>query len=249
MRIKINFTRNTSSFPIRNQSILNSYIHKCLGTNNKYHNAKSNYSISQIYGGQLNSDKETMSFEGGGYIVVSSQDIEFVNAVLIGVLNNQKFVSGMRFSGIEHITEQFCDGWNHFATLSPFLLKEYVTKGKYTYVTLNDPSFSQKIKTHLINKLSKIDPTLDLSYFDVRVPVHAGHKVKTVMVKNVANKANQCHVSIHCRKKIAEIIYNIGLGQSTGSGFGTIYKTENHRLYKNINENKTKIIAKTLQEA
>ena len=34
------------------------------------------------------------------------------------------------------------------------------------------------------------------------------------------------------KKELAELIYNIGLGQSTGSGFGTIYKTENHSLYR-----------------
>ena len=52
------------------------------------------------------------------------------------------------------------------------------------------------------------------------------------MVKNVINHANQCHISIHTNKKVAELLYNIGLGQSTGSGFGTIYKTENHKTYK-----------------
>lgn len=40
------------------------------------------------------------------------------------------------------------------------------------------------------------------------------------MIKKLhVNYANQCQVSISCDKKIAELIYNIGLGQSTGSGF------------------------------
>ena len=52
------------------------------------------------------------------------------------------------------------------------------------------------------------------------------------MVKNVINKANQCQISIYTNKKIAELLYNIGIGQSTGSGFGVIYKTENHKLYR-----------------
>ena len=46
------------------------------------------------------------------------------------------------------------------------------------------------------------------------------------------NIANQCQVSINCKKELAELIYNIGLGQSTGSGFGTVYKTENHKMYR-----------------
>ena len=57
-------------------------------------------------------------------------------------------------------------------------------------------------------------------------------KVKKVLVMNVINIANQCQISMNCKKELAELIYNIGLGQSTGSGFGTVYKTENHKMYR-----------------
>ena len=66
----------------------------------------------------------------------------------------------------------------------------------------------------------------------VSIPRHVHHKVKKVLVKNVINKANYCHVSIYTNKEVAKILYHIGLGQSTGSGFGTIYKTENHSIYQ-----------------
>ena len=68
--------------------------------------------------------------------------------------------------------------------------------------------------------------------FDVKIPEHVNHKVSKVIVKNVLNLANTCHISIHTNKKVAEILYNIGIGQSTGCGFGTIYKTENKTLYR-----------------
>lgn len=229
MRIKIEFTKNTESVPVNNQHMLNSYIHKCLGVNNKYHDAPSDYNISHLYGGKLKGD--VLEFKDGGYIVVSSMDQEFINKMLIGTLNNQELFCGMRFAGITHINEQFYDGWNHFATLSPFIVEERAGDNK-RFLTLDEPDFQERLENYLINKLSKVDPNLDLLDFEVVVPENSSHKVKTIYVGTRMNKANQCQVSVFTNKKVAETLYNIGLGKSTGSGFGCIYKTENHRLYK-----------------
>ena len=232
MRIKIKFSKNTGDVPVHNQAILNSYIHKCLGVNNVYHDAKSDYNISHLYGGKLNVETNMLSFEDGGYIVISSKDSEFINKILIGVINNPILTGGMSFAGVDHMSEQFVNGWNYFATLSPFIIKKYVEKSVYSFVTLKDEDFEGQVKTYLLNKISKIDAKLDLSDFDVKIPVNDKHKVKRILVKNVINSGNLCHISIHTNKKVAELLYNIGIGQSTGSGFGTIYKTENHNLYK-----------------
>ena len=232
MRIKINFSKNTSAVPVQNQSLLNTYVHKCLGHKNEYHDKKNDYCISHLYGGKLNPDKNTLSFENGGFITISSKDLEFVNKLLIGIISNPNFTGGMIFSGVDHIDERFFDGWNYFTTLSPFIIKKYSDKKNYTFITLNDVSFENNLKEYLVKKLKQIDNTIDLSDFDVKIPDNNTHKVKSVLVKNVINKANQCHINIFCNKKVAELLYNIGIGQSTGSGFGTIYKTENHNIYK-----------------
>jgi CRISPR-associated endoribonuclease Cas6 len=231
MRIKINFSKNTRPVSIANQSQVNGYIHKCLGIDNKYHDAVNNYAVSSLMGGRLNEDKKTVSFDNGGYITVSSSDTEFMNKLVMGILNNQEFTCGMNFAGVDPINETFINGWNHFATLSPFLIKEKTDNG-YGFVTLNDDNFEAKVKSYLLNKLSKIDPTLNLTNFNVKIPNNPKHKVKKILVKNVINHANQCHLSINCDKRVAELLYNIGVGQSTGSGFGTVYNTRNHNLYR-----------------
>jgi len=231
MRLKINFTENTSQVPIQHQSLLNSYIHKCLGRNNKYHDSKNDYCISHIYGGKLNVKNSTLTYKDGGFIVASSTDGDFLNKILVGVLNNQELIGGMKFKGVEHLDEQFYNGWNHFSTLSPFIIKKRMDDG-YKFITLNDSNFENEVENYLINKIGKIDDTLDLSDFKVTIPNNNKHKVKKILVKNVINHANQCQINIYTNKKVAKLIYNIGLGQSTGSGFGTIYKTESRNLYK-----------------
>jgi CRISPR-associated endoribonuclease Cas6 len=232
MRIIINFTGNKVPVLINNQSDINYYIHKCLGKNNEYHDSKNDYSISSLYGGKLNEDKKTLSFENGGYIVASSKNEEFINTLIGGVMENKILKWGMEFKDFVHINENFVNGLNHFATLTPFIIKKYTDKKNYTFATIEDDDFVSVVKNHTINKLKKIYGDIDLEGFDVKIPKNPSHKVKKVMVKNVVNRANQCHITFLCSANVAEKIYNLGVGQSTGSGFGTIYKTENHAKYK-----------------
>lgn len=265
MRIKVNFSKNTSLVPNNNKVILQ-YIHRCLGRDNKYHDKPSEYNISHLYGGEINYDEvNTLNFKNGGYFIISSMDKEFMGKVLMGLLDNPEISYGMRFLNIEHMNEKFMDGWNHFATLSPFIIKGNYGKNDYSFMTLNGEykrtngkwsieennsyNFENLIKEYLINKLNKIDPSLDLTDFNVKIDEfdkngikHNKHKVKTVYVNNILNFGNQCQLSIFCNKKVANLIYNIGIGQSTGAGFGTIYKTENHNLYR---KNKIKLEIET----
>lgn len=235
MRIIIKFTENKVPVPINNQSDVNYYIHKCLGENNKYHDTKNDYCISSLYGGKLDDDKIHLSFNNGGYIAITSKNEEFINDIIGGVMSNTELKWGMEFKMFDFIKEEFIDGWNHFATLSPFIIKKYTDKKNYTFSTLNDSDFADVVKTHMINKLKKIYDGISLIGFDVVIRNHPSHKVKKIMVKNVINKANQCQVDIFCASSVAEKIYNLGIGQSTGCGFGTIYKTENHGKYKSKN--------------
>lgn len=245
MRVIINFTENKELVPIVNQSMINSYIHKCIGVNNEYHDTKSNYCISSLYGGKLNDDKKTLSFKNGGHIAVTSNDEIFLDLIISGVMTNPNLFWGMEFINFDFIKEDFIgsdfkkkiDMWHYFSTLSPFIIKKYSDKSKYTFSTLNDEDFEETVKNHVITKLSKIYEGINLKDFNLIIPKNDSHKVKKILVKNVINKANQCQIAIFCKPDVAEKIYNMGIGQSTGSGFGTIYKTENHAIYRTGSKN------------
>jgi len=232
MRLKILLSGTNKILPVNHQHIVNSFIHRALGKDNVYHDAKNDYSVSSLQGGKLIPETKTVSFNNGGFIIISSLNKSFLNNILIG-LYTTSFHEDIKVCGVEFIDEKFINGWNHFVTLSPFIIKKYINKKQYGFYTLNDVDIETIIKDYLVRKLSKIDPSLNLSDFNIKIPKHDNHRVVKVLVKNVLNTANLCHISIHTNKKVAEILYNIGLGQSTGSGFGTIYKTENHSLYRN----------------
>lgn len=230
MRIKINLSKSTHTLPIVNNFITTSFINKCLGESNEFHDSKNDYCISTIIGGKLIKGTTDLSFENGGYFTITSNNNDFFGRILTKIYSFE-FYNDIKITGIDFIEETFYNGWNYFKTLTPFIIKDYSDKHTYNFITLNDDDFSLKVKNYLIKKLSKIDNTLDLKDFDVVINKHDKHKVKRIVTKNVKNLANQCQINIHTNKKVAELIYNIGLGQSTGYGFGTIFKTENKFLY------------------
>ena len=230
MRIKVNLTGSEKLFPSNNQHILNSYFHKCLGNDNKYHDRKSDYNLSDIHSGKL-INKKYIDFSNGGYFIISSLNTEFMDDIITGLYKNTKFYSDIKIKNIEFIEPVFYDGWNHFRTLSPILLKKYESKHKYSFITFKTEGFKNYLEEYLKNKLSKINKDLNLSNFRIEYSEHPNHKVKIVMIKNVKNIASHIQFSVYTNKAVAHHLYNYGIGQSTGSGFGTIYKTENNSKY------------------
>ena len=235
MRLKINFKKNTEKVP-NNQSIVNGYIHKCLGKNNQYHDSKSNYCISGLLGGNIIDGGLYSDYSNGGYILVTSSDIEFLDKLSNGILNNQYLGYGMTFNGIDFINEDVSNGWNYFKTTPlGFILKEKSSEdGKNIgFFDLKNPNIELMLKNQIINKFSKINPEFDFSTLVVGINKHPSHKIKNIWVKNVKNVANVCQINIYTNKKLAQAIYDYGIGQSTGSGFGTVFLTKNSHIYNN----------------
>lgn len=230
MRIKIKLSSGANNIPINNQSIVNSYIHKCLGENNTYHDSASNYCVSNIRGCKLNDDKTTLTLRSP-YIVVSTNDNIFLSMLLAGITNHNQFYDNIVVTGIEFIQETLYDGYNLFKTLTPILLKEKNTDGSKRTITVNDEDFVPKLKDSIIRKIKSIDPSIDVSGFDLKLADNTIKKTKMITVKNVTSVGSLCDIIVFSNKKLAEFIYNFGIGQSTGSGFGCIYEYKNYKLY------------------
>lgn len=215
MRIKLNFTKNTDNVP-NNLEVLTSYIHNCLGRNNQYHNNTSNYCISNMQGGTVINGGREISYLNGGYILVTSKDVKFIDAFIMGAEKNKEYGYGMSFINFDIINDTFYNGKNYFlATETGILLKDK----NDTFVTIKDANFAEFLKDRLIKKLSLRHPNLNLS--NVKVSVN-GYKSKNVYLHKIKNISSTCNIVVECDKKVAEAIYNMGIGISTGSGFGTL---------------------------
>ncbi len=225
MRYKINFKTNNSILPINNQHILNGYIHRVLGTNNKYHDNSSNYNISSIQGGKFDKNSGSLTFKESAYIIVSSLDIEFINNFISGLLSNNSITDGFVLNNIELVNDIIYDGYNNFSTLSPIILKV-----NNKYITTDDDNFIDEFTNYLKSVVyKKFGKNLN---FEIRLS-NSKKKTKLIKVKNIFNKCSQFSFTINGDKRVSELFYYTGIGLSRGSGFGTIipsHKLKNERL-------------------
>ena len=236
MRIKINFTKNTKTVDFSNQQFINSFIHQSLGKNNVYHDSNSDYVVSDLRGGKINEDNTGLNYTNGGFVIVSSLLLNFLETLIEGFPKTKdRFeMFGMKYKNYDFLPEErFFNGINYFKTLSPILLKENVEKDKCYFVTLKDKNFAEKLTNHTINKFSKINPNLNFSGFRIELSKNNKYnKNKRIFVKNIQNMGTLCQLDVYCNREVAKHIYEYGLGKSTGSGFGCVYKTENGHLYR-----------------
>jgi len=247
MRIKIKFTQNYIPLPIQNYSIMNAYINKVLGPNNQFHDKSGLYNISSIQGGILSENKCTLDFPNGAYFFVSALDENFITNFFEGILNNKEFGFGINYKEMTLVEENFNDGWNLFNTISPALFRESKKMEADKFGLITDDDFQDYVKERIIRKFKHLIPDYDFEN-DLELKIdqkRQGHKVKSILVKNRINKANQFGFAIRCSKKFAELLYNVGLGQSTNSGFGTICTAEYFKEMKM----KSRIINNIYQES
>ena len=240
------FSPTDQDVPMNNQHLVNRFIHhNCLGDNNEKHDTPSDYCVSQLCGGKRIGKTKFLSFTGKPFIVVTSTNHEFMNKIIMGANTNRTLGYGMELKDFSQIDEVFNDGWNDFFTLSPILIKDKTNYGKFITVknrdengryTIDNPDYVSQLRDHIVNKFSKIDPTIDFTDFELKLGNIS--KVKPLILykeninKYVVNQGSSIKLSVKGNKKILEYLYHYGVGQSTGAGFGTIYKAANSYIYK-----------------
>lgn len=234
MRIKITIKPSDEIIPINAQHLINSFIHRCLGNNNKYHNKPSDYAVSMIMGGKLIPGTSNITINNGAYFTVSSGDFNLITKIVVGTLEHKLYKDiEVIHDGFINESNDFFNGYNFITTLSPILLKKRNKGEKYVnYTTVKSPEdFINTLTSQTIRKLSAIDPKLDVRNFKIELIPSKLNKQKLINIHGVLNYASQCHLKITTNKKIMELLYNIGLGQSCGSGFGSFYIGKNHGIY------------------
>lgn len=227
MKLKIEFSKNTEPVPFTYVTNLNGYLHKVLGSNNEYHDDISLYSTSFLHGGKISRDKKFLEFRNGAAWYVSSPDSQFITDFINNVYQNTEFAFGMKLQKVEIIeTEPICEGEFYlFRTMSPILLKQrdFETR-KNIYYTYEDDvkTTSELMKSIILKKAEKAGIEMNSDDFDISFNYeYQQKKIKWITIKTVNNKTSVCPVFLRTSKpEIAEFISAVGIGHSTGSGFG-----------------------------
>lgn len=232
MRIVISFTRTNKKVP-RNNSIITSWFHKMLG-HNKHHDNQSVYSISPLLGGTVEKDEPRYEkFNRGGYIIISTSDSELIYDILSKSIGTEIF-DGMEAYKIDKIDNKFYNDQTEMffrTTKSGLVLKSHTGN---SFTTLNDENFEELLNERTLAKIKKINPNIDTTDFKIEVVEHKHNKVFNTIMKNAKIPASNVTVKISGNKDIFEMLYDLGLGNSTGCGYGHIYPTYMWRQYKKL---------------
>lgn len=239
MRFKYIFSENTKPVPVSNQALINSYFHKTLGENNEYHDSSSFYCLTNLRGAKkILNNKTHNNYPNGCWFYLTTLDYELLNQFNNKIQSNKEIGYGMILEKIEYVDEniKLDSKYLIFRTLTPIHLKDYKnheTNVKPKQFTIDDPEYIDVLKSRTINRLKKINPDLNFNGFNMIIKNHPNNKKIKHYVKNIPNLATQTDVIIYANdSRIYDYIYNCGLGMSTGSGFGTVFISENIKKYE-----------------
>ncbi|MDD4227549.1 MAG: CRISPR-associated endoribonuclease Cas6 [Mariniphaga sp.] len=217
MRIYIKIQTTSKTIPFDHQPLLTGTIHKWLGWNNE-HAKMSLYSFSQLSGGKVKT--EGLKFERGTSFFFSSYDETLIKKMVSGIQSEPEMFYGLIVSEIIIQEDPDLTARNLFRVASPIFIKRRVGE-KIDHILFNDSRANTCLKETLTNKMNKagiVDESLDIrfdsSYY------RAG--TKKITYNGVQNRANWCPVIIEGKPKTKLFAWNVGLGNSTGVGFGAI---------------------------
>ena len=166
------------------------------------------------------STKTDLIFNNGAQWFISFYQEEIGRQLVFNAMKTPEVFCGMNVQEIViQENPEFSTKENFFLS-SPVLIGKYDENRKATHLTYKDPESEQYLTETIIRKLKSIDLDYDINIkFDKDY-----HKAMTKLVtmKGIKNKTSMCPVIIEGNPKAISFAWNVGIGHSTGSGFGAI---------------------------
>lgn len=219
MRILIYTTKNENIVPFDYQGLLAGTIHKWLGLN-ELHDKISLYSFSWLSGATL--CKFGFNFEKGSQWFISFHEREYLKTIIKSILSSPEMFCGMKVTDVTIKDNPDFTSTEDFVLASPIFLKERC-ENKVKHLTYNDESVDELLEYSIRHKITIAnipeDDTLKIS-----IGINSGMcKTKIVKIHDISNKCFYCPIHITAKNETKQFIWDVGLGHSTGVGFGSIY--------------------------
>lgn len=229
MRLHFTLSPNRKTVPFAYQHRLTGVFHKWLGDNN-LHDKISLYSLSWLAGSRRSGSG--LEFSDGATWFVSFFEEEFAERLVNGALQDPQIFCGMYIDKIEQqLTPAFGTKYN-FRTASPIFVKGKQTgNGQPPHHYLYNESETDELMTKtLIHKMDVANQNAGREIFDavdkqVKIAFDRDFphpRTKLVQIKNIGHKTSVCPVIIEGTEKALQFAWNVGVGNGTGSCFGSL---------------------------
>ncbi len=210
MRLILTLSPATERVPFSYQELLLSRIHSWLGKDNQYHDAMSNYSF-----GWLTAKAGGMNFRKGGGWQIASPSEDFFKRLLTGIEKDKQVICGMRTTNIHKYSIALLKT-QHYKVGSPILLKNQDKHVTYLDSDLANELLTQSIR-HRLDKIGFEDISNQVS---AEFTPNKYSKTKLVTINGIENRCSFCDIKVFAPIEAQYFIYDVGVGTSTGCGFG-----------------------------
>lgn len=218
MIIRVYFEKTNKTIDFNNQHQMNGFIYKMLGDKaSKYHESFSNYSISSIQGGK--GVKEGIIFENEPYVQIATDNnevcMDFVNAIIETIDTKRANFFGLFPTRFETFDFPCGNNFDIVKTISPILLKKDGKK-----LNIKNENWLEVLNENCKKKLQHEgieDPT-----FKIVIGKRESVRSKMIWVDNVFNPCTEGFFTVYGKKETRKKLYSMGIGNSTGTGFGAI---------------------------
>lgn len=225
MRIYLTTTKNAATVPFNYQQKLVGILNKWLGKSNEEHGFLSLYSFSWMHNGIM--IEGGLDFPNGAEWFISFYDESKIKTIVNNILDDPEMFSGMFVSEITIEKAPDLSNKELFNLASPIFIKRFIKKdgshNRYMQYTFDNLEANELMKETLVHKMKianlEDDKSLEIK-FDLS---YVGKKTKLISYKNIKNKASYCPVIIKGKPETKAFAWDVGIGNSTGVGFGAIY--------------------------
>ena len=219
MRIIIKTSKNQSIVPFDYIPLLVGTIHKWIGSKNDIHGKISLYTFSWLRGAEK--VKSGFNFPRGASFFISAHDEKLIKQIIKRAMELPELFFGMSVREISLVgSPSFEKEEAYFPVASPVLIKRK-EENRVNHYLFNDAKSDELMTESMVKKmiLAGLDPSgLSIS-FDRN---YQSARTKVVNYNGIKNKGNVCPVIVKGSPEQIEFVWNVGVGNSTGIGFGAL---------------------------
>ncbi len=218
MRLHLRTSKTLELVPFNYQNYLTGALHKWIGKNDLHDDRLSLYSFSWLNGGKAL--EQGLKFENGAHFFISVHDQRLLKNIIQGVRENPEIAFGLVVNEMVIQEDPIFEYEHKFSAASPVFIKRKID-GKEKHYEYQDQESPALLTETLKNKLRKanlndanVSVQFDLNYSIART--------KVIYYNKIGNKVNICPVIIKGTPEQILFAWNVGIGNSTGIGFGAI---------------------------
>jgi CRISPR-associated endoribonuclease Cas6 len=219
MRIHLKTSSNSEIVPFNYQPKLVGILHKWLGVN-ELHGNPALYSFSWLWNAKTN--EKGLNYPNGAKFFISFYDDNYLKQVVKSIMSDAEMCYGMHVTDVTIEENPDLTDRSLFGYASPIFIRRSDGEND-THYTFENKDVGKFLEETLMYKMELAGLPKDESLkidFDRSVP---NAKTKIIAYRGIKNRVNLCPVMIEGKPETKLFAWNVGLGNSTGIGFGSIY--------------------------